>query len=246
MLRQMKAQMAEMQVQMEAMQQRINAQEAKQKKQGSGPGLGKAVQVYGQARVSLDFTDNDTGSDGTEIVSNASRIGVKGEMPTSIADTALIYQAELRYETTDEPSGDDSGEDEGDSKEVEFREGFAGLKGNWGKLRLGRLSTGYKSAGTKIDPWTDNVPQARGRGRQGMSELHSSYFNNAVEYVTPQVRRRLYSQRLVLYPFREFLKEHTQCRSLDQLQRRTGRGDWSEIQCRTAARGHRLDRYRCG
>jgi|GEM_PF-3279259 len=192
MLRQMKAQMAKMQAQMEAIQKRIDAQETKQQKVAAdvaeqkrkGGGLGKAVQVYGQARVTADFTDNDTGRDGTEIVSNASRIGVKGEMPTSIADTALFYQAELRYETTDDVNGG-PGTATG-TKQVEFREGFAGLKGNWGKVRLGRLSTGYKKTGTKIDPWTDNVPQARGGGRQGMSELHSSYFNNAIDYETPK------------------------------------------------------------
>ncbi|MDZ7754545.1 MAG: porin [Gammaproteobacteria bacterium] len=207
-LRAMKAQMAEMQRQIEAMEARLEEQETKQDKVATQvaqqekkyPGLGKAVQVYGQARVSADFTDNDVGSDGEEIVSNASRIGVQGEMDTTIAGTAVFYRAELRYETTDEVNGDDTnfadidgdgdldpvGEDGGDSKELEFREGFAGLKGGWGKLRVGRLSTEYKKTGTTIDPWTDNAPQGRGGGRQGMSEMHSSYFNNAIDYVTPK------------------------------------------------------------
>lgn len=194
MLRQMEAQMAEMQAQIEAMQKRLARQEdvsadvAEKITKAAPPaaGTGKAVQVYGQLRASVDVTDNDTGSDGTEIVSNASRIGVKGELPTTLADTTLFYQAELRYEATDEANGDDSGEDGGDSKEVEFREGFVGLKGKFGKVRLGRLSTEYKKTLTKIDPWNDNAPQSRSGGRQGSSELHSSYFNNAVDYVTPK------------------------------------------------------------
>lgn len=95
-----------------------------------------------------------------------------------MAGTVLFYATELRYELTDETDGVNT-------KTVEFREGFAGLKGDWGRVRFGRLSTEYKKTGTKIDPWTDNVPQARGGGRQGMSELHSSYFNNAADYVTP-------------------------------------------------------------
>ncbi len=176
-----------MQAQIDAMEKRMVEQETKQQKVASdvaaqkdkAGGLGKAVQVYGQARVSADNRSGDwpSGQDGTEIVSNASRLGVKGEIDTNIADTAMIYQLEIQYETAGETDAD----------EFSFREGYAGLKGGWGKMRMGRLSTGYKSTGTKIDPWTDNAPQARSGGRQGMSELHSNYFNNAVEYVTPKL-----------------------------------------------------------
>ena len=141
----------------------------------------RAVRLFGEARVSVDHRSGDWPSgDGTEIASNASRIGVLGEMDTALQDTTLIYRAELRYETTDEVTGNFGG------RGVEFREGFAGLKGPWGTLRLGRLTNEYKKTGTTIDPWTDNAPEARSGGRQGMSELHASYFNNTVDYVTPK------------------------------------------------------------
>lgn len=172
-LRQIKAQMAQLQAQMEAMQ--------------NTKGLGKAVQLYGQARVSLDNHSGDwpSGKDGSELVSNASRIGVKGKTDTALDNTALFYQAELRYETTDYVNGG-PGTTTG-TKQVEFRESFAGLKGGWGKARMGRLSMGYKKSLTKIDPWNDNAPQSRSGGRQGSSELHSSYVNNAVDYETPKL-----------------------------------------------------------
>ncbi len=193
-LRQMKAQMAQMQAQIEAMERRLQEQEVQQQKaevqlaktEAREKTLDELVQVYGQARVSVDHRSGDwNGDDGTAINSNASRIGVKGGMPTSLSDIRLIYQAELRYETTDYVNGGPGSDTS--AKQVEFREAYAGLQSDsWGKLRLGRLSTGYKKTGTTIDPWTDNAPQARSGGRQGMSELHSSYFNNASDYETPK------------------------------------------------------------
>jgi len=138
----------------------------------------EALSLYGQARVSIDSKSGD-GTEGASINSNASRIGAKGAYDSGIEGTKLIYQAELRYETTDSVSGVES-------KQVEFREGFAGLKGKaWGKVRMGRLSTSYKNTLTKIDPWNDNAPQSRAGGRQGSSEFHSSYFNNTIDYKTP-------------------------------------------------------------
>ena len=142
----------------------------------------KALQAYGQMRVSIDSISDDTNKkDGTTISSNASRIGLKGEFDSTIPNTMAIYKAELRYETTDAVSGGG-----GTSKQIEFRDAYAGLKGkSWGRVRVGRLSTGYKTTLTTIDPWNDNIPQSRSGGRQGSSELHSSYFNSAIDYKSP-------------------------------------------------------------
>ena len=122
-LRQMKAQMARMQAQIEAMERRLQEQEVQQRQSDAKPAkeaelpksetredrLSDLVQVYGQARVSVDHRSGDwDGDDGTAINSNASRLGV------------------------------------------------------------------------------NNAPQARSGGRQGMSELHSSYSNNAADYETPK------------------------------------------------------------
>ena len=142
----------------------------------------KAIQFYGQMRASIDNHSGDwkSGSKGTSIVSNASRLGVKGVVPSGLVDSSVIYQAELRYETTDSVDGTAG-------KQLEFREGYAGLASpTWGKIRLGRLNTAYKTTLTQLDPWNDNAPQSRAGGRQGSSELHSSYFNNAIDYMTPE------------------------------------------------------------
>jgi len=188
-LREMRAQLAAMQKKIDELErkqeQAISAQKKQDEKSSSAwTANSEALQVYGQARVSVDNRSGDwkPGQDGTSIVSNASRIGVKGSLPSGLGDANIIYQAELRYETTDSANGTAG-------KQVEFREGYGGLASKtWGKARLGRLSTGYKTTLTKIDPWNDNAPQSRSGGRQGSSELHSSYFNNAAEYVTPSFK----------------------------------------------------------
>ena len=127
-------------------------------------GASEAPRVYGEIRVSVDHRSADfgAGKDGASIVSNASRLGVKGSMDSTISGVKVLYQAELRYETTDEVT-----------KDIQFRESYAGIKTPLGTLKLGRLSTAYKKTLTKIDPWNDNSPQSRGdSGRQGLSFTH--------------------------------------------------------------------------
>lgn len=173
----------DLKAQMSAMQAKINKLESQQmkgnSKKSSTSTSGDKMKVYGQANISIN---NRTGSGtsatnkGTNIESNASRIGVKGHID-AVGNTKAIYQAELQYETTDD-----------NTNSVKFREGYVGLAGkSWGKVRVGRLSTAYKSTLTKIDPWNDNAPQSRAGGIQGSSSFHSNYFNNAIDYTSPKL-----------------------------------------------------------
>lgn len=191
-LRQMQEQMQQMQAQIEAMSQKLAAQGEKQEKVTAQVAKSeaqiqerqKAVQLYGQLRLSADSYSDDFGAGtagaggrGTTVKSNASRFGIKGEIATSLADTSMIYQAEVLYGAADNTTS-----------EIEWREAFAGLKGDWGQTRLGRFDVPYKTTLTAIDPWNDNAPQSRGfGGRQGSSSLHSSYFTNSVEYISPSL-----------------------------------------------------------
>lgn len=186
-LQQLRGQVQQMQQQIDALSKRLEAPSEKQEKAGEqaakpkekSAALGKAVQVYGQLRLSGDNYSNDfgNGSKGFTVKSNASRFGIKGEVPTSLPDTFMIYQAEVLYGSADNTT-----------QELEWREGFAGLRGKWGQARLGRLDVPYKTTLTIIDPWNDSAPQSRGfGGRQGSSALHSSYFTNTMEYLTPKL-----------------------------------------------------------
>lgn len=196
MLRKMQEQMKQMQAQIEMLSKKLADQGEKQdkvtaqvaKSEAQIQERQKAVQLYGQLRLSADSYSDDFGTGtvsagvtpggkGTTIKSNASRFGIKGEIPTSIDDTSMIYQAEITYGAADNTSS-----------EISWREGYAGLKGGWGQARLGRFDVAYKTSLTAIDPWNDNAPQSRGfSGVQGSSALHSSYFTNAAEYVSPSL-----------------------------------------------------------
>lgn len=139
---------------------------------------GSMLSFYGGVHISMDHnSETARGADkGTSLKSNASRLGFRGAMPTGWNDTELFYRAGIRYGATDDVNN-----------EIEWRVAFAGLRGSWGAFRAGRLTTQYKSTYVKIDPWTDNAPQARqAGGMQGVSALHASYFNNAVQYNSPK------------------------------------------------------------
>lgn len=132
------------------------------------------MHVYGQIRVSVDSRTGDFANTGTSISSNASRIGFNGSSALNSDSVRVIYQAELQYEATDSVDGNQS-------KQIEFREGFIGVESNYGTVRFGRLTTGYKKSLEVVDPWIDSALESHAGGRQGSSELHGNFFNNAVE-----------------------------------------------------------------
>ncbi|WP_029408512.1 porin [Thiomicrorhabdus sp. Milos-T2] len=148
------------------------------------------MKVYGQANVSYDISSVNYGTattmagrtEGDEFKSNASRLGLKGSLDTTLSNTALIYQLEAAYNTVG-----DNGDNSGENQSIYVREAYAGLKNkDYGKVRMGRLTVGYKASYTAIDPWTDHVLQARQSGQQGASNLNSNYFNSTIEYVSPK------------------------------------------------------------
>jgi hypothetical protein len=185
----LKAQLAELQAQVEAIERSRAEEQARLAEDGARQAAeqarlaeaaktaadrARAVQVYGQARISVDARSGDwaDGQDGTQLNSNSSRFGIRGQLPTSIEGITMFYMLEAFYDSAGATGDDDVG----------LREGFAGLRGDWGAVRAGRLTVPYKGHYVRVDPWIDNVPQARGGGRQGVSELHSAYMNNAIEY----------------------------------------------------------------
>jgi predicted porin len=107
-----------------------------------GPIDGK---VYGKVNLTLQSSDEGSDSRVTELVSNASRLGFKGE--TSLEDNlAVIYQ--LEYEASI---------DDGDNKGQTFtqRNSFVGLKGNFGQVIAGIHDTPTKLAQDKVDLFND-------------------------------------------------------------------------------------------
>jgi len=84
-----------------------------------------------------------------------------------------IFKLDFQYDTTVRNDGDGDGDD-GDNNNSGLldRDQWLGLAGdNFGQVRVGTISTGYKSHGAMIDPLYRTAAQARGVGLQ--SPLHS-------------------------------------------------------------------------
>lgn len=110
--------------------------------QAAGPTL------YGKMNVTLDSVETDTGvaAGSTDIWymnSNASRLGIKGDAETGITGLTGIYQAEYEIDV-----------DDGATPFVQ-RGIFAGLKGSFGMLKLGKFDTPLKEAQGKVDQFND-------------------------------------------------------------------------------------------
>ncbi len=104
------------------------------------------VTVYGKANVS--FQNADEGDESTtEVVSNASRIGLKGGEQINDGLKA-IYQFEYQTEVDDGAGGSSN-------QTFTQRNIYVGLQGNFGTLMGGNFDTPVKTAQEKVDLFND-------------------------------------------------------------------------------------------
>ena len=102
------------------------------------------VTVYGKANVSIQSAE-EADEDQLEVVSNASRIGVKGSEEIN-SDLKVIYQFEYQTEVDDGVNG---------GQTFGQRNIFLGLQGTGGTLIGGKFDTPTKTAQEKIDLFND-------------------------------------------------------------------------------------------
>lgn len=128
------------------------------------------VTVYGKANVSLQSTD-EGGEQITELVSNASRIGLKGSEDLGDGLKA-IYKFE--YETQI---------DDGDKGGQTFtqRNIYVGLKGGFGEVIVGNFDTPLKKAQKKVDLFND----LEGDIKSILTKSDNRTSNN-VQYTSPK------------------------------------------------------------
>lgn len=127
------------------------------------------VVVYGKANVSLQQADENS-NDKTEVVSNASRIGIKGSEVIS-GGLKAIYQFEYQTEVDDGTTAS--------NQTFSQRNIYVGLQGSGGTIIAGHFDTPTKAVQEKIDLFNDLegdiVNILRG-------EIRSK---NIVQYTTP-------------------------------------------------------------
>lgn len=148
------------------------------------------LEVYGKVNIDLQYSkeegkDDPTlgrqyGKDNWELRSNASRFGVKGELP--IADDFVgIYQLEWEIDTTDVSNVKQDSSNKNTDFQIKARNQIVGLKGAFGKTFVGRYDTPSKLVMTKVDLFNDLSPEAKvlfgGKNRA----------NNIAQYSTPSL-----------------------------------------------------------
>lgn len=129
-----------------------------------------APKVYGKLNLSVEQIDDDTRyADRWELVSNASRFGVKGEDELT-ASLSAVYQIEW------EVSGD------GNATDLGQRNRFLGIKHtDFGTLKLGKYDTYLKLSQGEVDLFND-LNADMGKVIAGENRV-----NNAIGYESPKI-----------------------------------------------------------
>lgn len=127
------------------------------------------VTVYGKANVALQATDKNVGGEYTEVVSHASRIGLKGSESVN-DDLKVIYQFEYQTKVDD---GSNSGQT------FSQRNIYVGLKGSGGTAMIGMFDTPLKVSQEKVDLFNDYIGDLQ-------AVLHGeTRAKNIIQYSTP-------------------------------------------------------------
>ncbi len=133
------------------------------------------TKVYGAIRTSALIAGDQGGQSLGGVVNNASRLGVKGSYGDEGGLTGFFnIQTGVRTDTNG-------------GNGFSNRFAMAGVKGGFGTVVLGRLSSPYKMAGLKTDPFYDtSAGTGNGGSNYGLSSLTNGWLNNVVGYVSPK------------------------------------------------------------
>lgn len=131
----------------------------------SNPVFAAPITVYGKANISAQITDDGEGSF-SELKSNASRFGAKGDMDLDNGLT-VFYQVEWGVDLAD-ASGSDN---------ITSREQYLGLKGDFGTVIVGRKDSALKSLAAPVDSLNNYEADFKGlwKGENRLSDSVSYY-----------------------------------------------------------------------
>jgi len=166
------------------------------------------VTVFGHIDTSVVASDNYTtpGESENSFVCTTCSIGFKGSEDLGNGLKA-IFKLDFQYDTTERNTGRASARTNtvitpgggsmtgvvtgvNDSSSITDRDQWLGLAGNFGQVRVGTISTSYKSHGAMLDPAYRSVIQQRDWGLQsvlhsGAGERGQGRATNTARYDTP-------------------------------------------------------------
>ncbi|MDP5136201.1 porin [Rheinheimera baltica] len=127
----------------------------------------KELEVYGKINVTAQSSDDGEGRF-TELKSNASRFGLKGDYALEDG-LSVTYQLEWEVDPSDEAN----------EKNIKARNQYLGLAGSFGEVRVGRHDSALKMSQGKIDLFNDYEADIKvlWKGENRVS--------NSISYFTP-------------------------------------------------------------
>ena len=139
--------------------------------------LSAETTFYGKLWITAEYENNNVTSE-SNLVSNASRIGFKGDLEAG-NKLSVIYQLEYEVDPVDGTA------DESKGRSLKQRNSFMGLKGSYGTLFLGTHDTAFKKSVSKIDLFNDLASDIK-------NILHGeNRMNDFVGFTTPTSERGL-------------------------------------------------------
>ncbi|MBU3649866.1 MAG: porin [Limnohabitans sp.] len=130
-------------------------------------------EIYGRANVSLDQLDNGAGYKEFNLVSNASRLGFRGQKKFDSGLTG-IWQLESAISITNDATS---------NQLLGKRDTFVGIQDAWGTLRVGHFDTPMKVARDPANLFGDQLGDMRNITRASLR--FDERPNNLIEYKTP-------------------------------------------------------------
>ena len=158
--------------------------------------------IYGQFRYSINSADADDGA-GSSLSGedNVSLFGLKASVVDDIKAFVHLQtgaNADGDSSTTTNDVVDGTGTATGDTVDTTVsgrafaqRFYFGGLKGSFGTVAYGRMSTAYKMAGFKMDPFYNlshigaNGKVSKSLATYGLSAATNGFTDNAIQYTSP-------------------------------------------------------------
>ncbi|TLX53135.1 porin [Stutzerimonas nosocomialis] len=133
------------------------------------------VSIYGRAHVSVDYLDDGADYSETNLSSNSSRLGFKGNHDIN-PDLKAFFQIEQQINFT---TGASSG-----GTDFATRDTFVGLGGNFGAVQIGRFDSPFKVARGPFNLFGDQVGDMNNLARVTNGRLDERY-DNTIQYTTP-------------------------------------------------------------
>lgn len=140
------------------------------------PGVALAdISIYGRAHLSLDQLDDGNDYNELNLSSNSSRLGFRGETKLGSGDLTAFFQIEQEINFAQGSGADWAG-----------RDTFAGLKGDFGRVRAGQFDSPFKAARGPANLFGDQLGDMRNLTRVSDARFDER-MPNTIEYQTPDM-----------------------------------------------------------